>query len=220
MFIAPALLLGLLVALNPCQLAINLSALTYLSNRSENKQSLVRKGWLYVAGRSITYTVLGVILTWLIQQGKNIEGIQALMSKGEAYLPYLLLIIGAYLIYRLFHHHEHHGEECHSCGQTIKKGGPFGAIALGLMLAFAFCPETAIMYFGMLLPNAAGEANWLAPLAFAIGAAVPVVAMMYLFSKAAEEARKFEATFKHFQQWANGIFGLAFIVAGIILLVS
>ena len=94
MFIAPALLLGLLVALNPCQLAINLSALTYLSNRSENKQSLVRKGWLYVAGRSITYTVLGVILTWLIQQGKNIEGIQALMSKGEAYLPYLLLIIG------------------------------------------------------------------------------------------------------------------------------
>ena len=220
MFIISAFILGLLVALNPCQLAINLSALTYLNNRSDKQHPLMPKGMIYIAGRSITYAVLGIILTILIQQGMNIDGVKPLMSKGEALLPYIFIIIGVYLLYRLFHHHDHHGEDCHSCGKTIKRSGPLGALALGLMLAMAFCPETAIMYFGMLLPNAAGEANWLAPLAFAIGAAVPVVAMMYLFSKAAEEARKFEATFKHFQQWANGIFGLAFIIAAIILLVA
>lgn len=221
MFIVSAFILGLLVALNPCQLAINLSALTYLHNRQATDHTLMRQGWLYVLGRTVTYSVLGIVLSILIRQGLNIKGVQALMSKGEDILPYLLIIIGVYLIYRMFHHHDHHGEECHSCGETIKRSGPLGALALGLMLAMAFCPETAIMYFGMLLPlSIANLFGWIAPIAFALGAALPVIAMVYLLSKAAEKARGFEATFKHFQQWANGIFGLAFIVAGIILLVS
>ena len=141
MFIISAFILGLLVALNPCQLAINLSALTYLNNRSDKQHPLMSKGLLYVLGRIITYAVLGIILTTLILQGMNINGVQSLMSKGEALLPYLLFLVGAYLIYRLFHHHEHHGDDCHSCGKTIKKSGPYGALALGLMLAMAFCPE-------------------------------------------------------------------------------
>ena len=221
MFIISAFILGLLVALNPCQLAINLSALTYLNNRSDKQHPLMPKGMIYITGRSITYAVLGIILTILIQQGMNIDGVKPLMSKGEALLPYIFIIIGVYLLYRLFHHHDHHGEDCHSCGKTIKRSGPLGALALGLMLAMAFCPETAIMYFGVLLPlSVANVFGWIAPLTFAIGAALPVIAMVYLLSKATEKARQFEATFKHFQQWANGIFGLAFITAGIILLVA
>ena len=178
MFIISAFILGLLVALNPCQLAINLSALTYLNNRSDKQHPLMSKGSLYVLGRSITYSILGIILSILIQQGLNIEGVRTLMSKGEDILPYLLIIIGVYLIYRMFHHHDHHGEECHSCGKTIKRSGPLGALALGLMLAMAFCPETAIMYFGMLLPmSVANTLGWIAPVAFALGAALPVITM-------------------------------------------
>ena len=220
MFIISAIILGLLVALNPCQLAINLSALTYLNNRSDEQHPLMSKGMLYILGRSVTYSILGIILALLIQKGLNIEGVQKLMSKGEALLPYLFFIIGGYLLYRLFHHHVHHGEDCHSCGKTIKKSGPYGALVLGLMLAMAFCPETAIMYFGLLLPlSVTNTFGWIAPIAFALGAALPVIAMAYLFSKATEKARGFEASFKNFQRWANGIFGIAFIVAGIIMLV-
>lgn len=46
-----ALLLGILVALNPCQLAINVSALTYMSRRTEEKNRLLLKGIVYAAGR-------------------------------------------------------------------------------------------------------------------------------------------------------------------------
>lgn len=220
MFIVSAFILGLLVALNPCQLAINLSALTYLHNRKAVNHTLMRQGGIYILGRTITYSILGIVLSILILQGMNIKGVQSLMSKGEDILPYLLFIIGAYLIYRTFHHHDHHGEECHSCGTTIKRSGPLGALTLGLMLAMAFCPETAIMYFGMLIPmSVANTLGWIAPLMFALGAAIPVITMTYLFNKASEKAHEFESNFKHFQQWANGVFGLAFIVAGIILLV-
>ena len=88
------------------------------------------------------------------------------------------------------------------------------------MLAMAFCPETAIMYFGMMLPlSVANSFGWVAPIMFAIGAALPVLVMTYLFAKASEQAHRFELCFKNFQRWANGIFGLAFIAAGIIMLV-
>ena len=84
----------------------------------------------------------------------------------------------------------------------------------------AFCPETAIMYFGMLLPlSVANSFGWIAPIMFAIGAALPVLVMTFLFAKASEQAHRFESCFKNFQRWSNGIFGIAFIVAGIIMLV-
>ena len=40
------------------------------------------------------------------------------------------------MLYRVFRHHEHHGDECHNCGQTIRRNGPSGALVLGLMLAY------------------------------------------------------------------------------------
>ena len=66
MFIISAFIIGLLVALNPCQLAINLSALTYLNNRSDKQHPLMSKGLLYIIGRSITYSILGIILSILL----------------------------------------------------------------------------------------------------------------------------------------------------------
>lgn len=217
MFIVSAFILGLLVALNPCQLAINLSALTYLNNHSSPQTNLMSKGWLYVLGRSTTYAVLGIVLIILIMQGENIGWMQNVMDKGEIILPYLMIVIGIYLIVRIFHHH-HHGENCHSCGKTIKKRGPFGAFILGMTLALAFCPETAIMYFGMLVPlGVPNTLGWIVPVMFAFGAALPILIMSYLMTKATEQALKFESRFRHFQQWANGFFGLLFVTAGIIL---
>jgi len=221
MFVISALLIGLFVALNPCQLAINISALTYLHHHSEVSDKLMKKGSLYILGRSTTYIVMGLATAILLQQGSDIEIIKKWTSKGEEILPYILLLIGAYLIYRVFHHHDHHGDDCHNCGKTIQKSGPFGALTLGLMLAFAFCPETAIMYFGMLIPlTLSSPLGWLAPIAFAIGAALPVAIMTYFFSKATQQVYRFEKRFSHFQQWVNALMGSAFIITGIILLIA
>ena len=220
MFIISAFILGLLVAFNPCQLAINFSALTYLQNNSKNSEEFMRNGWLYALGRIITYSFLGIVLAILIKRGLNLNGLQLLLSKGEKTIPYLLIILGIYLLYGVVHHHNHHGAECHSCGKTIKKGGPSGALVLGLLLAFAFCPESAILYFGVMLPlSVANSFGLIAPIIFAIASIMPIIVLAYLFSKATEKAKKFEATFKHFQQLTNAILGITFIVAAIILII-
>ena len=220
MFIIESLVLGLLVALNPCQLAINISALTYLNNTSESPKDFLRRGLLYVGGRTMSYSLLGIALTALVRFGLDIEGIQIFLGKAESFLPYLFILIGLFLLYRVFHTHVHHGVECHNCGATIQRGSPYGPVVLGLMLAFAFCPESAILFFGMLVPmSVAHPLGWVAPIVFAVSAGLPVVAIAYAMSQAREKVVRLSRKFTHFQQWMNALFGVAFIVAAIVLLV-
>ncbi|MDE7117644.1 MAG: sulfite exporter TauE/SafE family protein, partial [Bacteroidaceae bacterium] len=57
-----AFVLGVLVALNPCQLAISISALAY---EYRNGKSL-SDGIVYALGRTITYTIMGWVAMCLI----------------------------------------------------------------------------------------------------------------------------------------------------------
>lgn len=220
MFIIESIVLGLLVALNPCQLAINISALTYLNSTSGSSGELLRQGWLYTAGRAVSYSLLGMALTALARLGLDIKGIQIFLGKAEDFLPYLFILIGLFLLYRVFHTHSHHGAECHNCGATIRRSSPYGPVVLGLMLAFAFCPESAILFFGMLLPlSVAHSLGWVALVVFSLSAGIPVVVMTYVMAKAHKKVIHLSRTFTHFQQWMNALFGVAFIIAAIVLLV-
>lgn len=215
-----ALLLGLLVALNPCQLAINVSALTYLHKNARQKDKHLQTGLKYTAGRSLTYIFLGWVLTILIKKGNNIELIKNVLSKGEVILPYLLLAIGFFLILRVFFTHKHdHGDKCHNSGSTISKSGSAGPLILGSMLAFAFCPESAIFYFAMLIPLSASTAyGWAIPIVFAISSAIPVVVLSCFISTAMHSVNKAKRIFTHIQQSTNIITGIIFIAIGLTFL--
>lgn len=212
-------LLGLLVAINPCQLAINISALTYIIRRDEEAQLSPYHHLLYVIGRSITYTFLGWIMICLIGGGQNINAVQSLLSNGEALLPYAMTAMGLFFLYRGIHsHHHEHGDDCHNCGHLIKRNGPMGALILGITLAFAFCPESAVLYFGALLPlSVSYELGLLFPLIFAIGAAIPVLIIALLLHKAQQKAYALTQRMQRVQQCINIIMGIAFIVAAWLL---
>lgn len=207
-----ALVLGLLVAFNPCQLSINISALAYLNKSGKH-------GWEYALGRTITYTLLGWVMMCLTGGGSNIHGIDTILSFGEAILPYVLITIGLFLLFRAFHHHEHHGDDCHNCGKLIKRNGPLGSLILGMTLALAFCPESAIFFFGILLPLAIkSEVGLALPPIFAIGAGIPVLLFGWIMHKAYNKAIALSSHFSHFQQVLNAITGIIFITAAIMLL--
>lgn len=210
-----AFVLGLLVAINPCQLAINVSALSY---EYKNGKRWI-EGLSYALGRTITYTVLGWILMCLIGGGKNIEGVQALLEKAEIAVPYVLIAFGIYMLYRAFCHHHHDGENCHNSGQMIRRNGPLGALVLGMTLALAFCPESAIFYFGIMLPlSISSNVGFLLPLTFGVGASIPVIIMSWIMLKTMDKAKNISALFDNFQQWINAITGILFISIAFILL--
>lgn len=212
-----AFVLGVLVALNPCQLAISISALAY---EYRNGKRLM-DGLIYAMGRAVTYTLLGWITMCLIGGGKNVTGLQTLLSMAEVAVPYVLIVIGLYLLYRTFHHHHHDGESCHNSGRIIKRNGPLGSLILGMTLALAFCPESAIFYFGMMIPlSISSQVGAIVPLVFGLSASLPVIVIAWLMHKAMNGAEKFYRGFEHFQQGLNGVTGILFLVIATLLLLE
>ncbi len=216
-----AFVLGLLVAINPCQLAINISALTYLTRRAKYKHPK-RTLLMYILGKTITYSVLGWILMCLIGGGKNIEGIENLLVKAETIVPFILITLGLFMIYRALRpHHHHHGDNCHNSGEMITRNGPLGALVLGITLAFAFCPESAIFYFGLMLPlSVSSEVGVFVPLIFAVAAGIPVLALAWAIKKTFTQTDSIGTTFEYAQQWINGCVGILFILLAVAVMMS
>lgn len=212
-----AFILGLLTALNPCQLAISVSALAYEYQGGKG----IFEGLLYTLGRTITYILLGWTLMCLIGGGKNIKGFEIIVSKGEQVVPYVLIIIGLYLLLRAFRHHHHHDDNCHNSGTIIRRNGPLGALILGMTLALAFCPESAVFYFGLMIPLAMSSSiSIIIPVVFAIAAALPVAIIAYIMSRAVNKAQKISHTFEIFQQVLNALTGILFIIIAVLLLME
>lgn len=210
-----AFVLGLIVAINPCQLAISTSALAYEYRSGKG----LTEGFSYAFGRTITYTLLGWITMCLIGGGKNVDGLQSMLSKAEDLVPYVLIAIGAFLLFRGFHHHVHKHEDCHNSRRIIKRNGPLGSLVLGMSLALAFCPESAIFYFGMMIPiSITSKMGALVPLVFGLAASIPVITIAWIMKKAVNKAEKFSTNFERFQQILNVCAGVVFLAMAILML--
>lgn len=210
-----AFLLGVLTALNPCQLTINISALTYEYRNGKS----VREALVYICGRILTYSVLGVLLICVVGGGRNIDSFATILSEAEHFLPYLLFAVGIFFMYRGLTVHEEHSDDCHNCRRIIRHNGPLGSLMLGIVLALAFCPESAVMYFGVMIPMAVTSSMGIVmPLLFAIGAALPVLAVAIAMKKAESVAYRIIAVFDNVQKWINIVVGLFFLLLGIFIL--
>ena len=95
-----AFLLGLLTAVSPCPLATNITAVGFISKDIENKNRVLWNGLLYTLGRVVSYSLLGVVLIYLLRQGSSIFGIQKAVSKyGEMLLPFTLILLGLFILF-------------------------------------------------------------------------------------------------------------------------
>lgn len=210
-----AVLIGLLVILNPCQLAINISALTYLGKDITSKKESRMKGIVYVIGRTLTYTLLGWILMYALNKGMKIVWVQNLLSKSEMAIPFLMGAAGLYFIIRALIHH-HHGDQCHNSGKTIRRTGPLGAFILGMSLALAFCPESAIFYFGILIPlSVKASIGYALPFIFALSAGIPVLILSFLINFVIRKAKHIERRIEKIKFWQNIITGCIFLILAI-----
>lgn len=220
-------LLGLLVAIHPCPLATNVAAFGYISQAVKEedlpvrmiRRMILRNGLLYVLGRTIAYSLLGAVLIFLVGRGIEILDVGDRMSEwGEKLLAPLMIIIGLYLLYvDLLHHHDH----VPSARYDRKRfRGVLGSLLLGIVFAMAFCPESGIVYFGMLIPMSV-ESSWgyVLPVVFAIGTGLPVLLMAWIIAYSMEAFVRLNRVMHTIQVWSSRVVAVLFIVAGIVCLV-
>ena len=215
---APALtafLLGLITAISPCPLATNIAAIGFISKNIEDRKHIFYKGLLYTAGRILAYTILGIILICVLQEGASAFGIQKVVAKwGELLIGPLLLVIGLFMLFGHKLNLPKFGFDGN--GEKIAKKGGWGAFLLGVLFAMAFCPSSGVLYFGMLIPmSVTASAGWLLPVIYAIATALPVLIVAWIFAFSVQNIGKFYGKIQTIQKWLNLIVGLLFIAVGI-----
>jgi len=57
-----ALLLGLMMAISPCPLATNITAIGFISKDLENRKQSVFQWIVYTLGRAVTYTLIPLLI--------------------------------------------------------------------------------------------------------------------------------------------------------------
>ena len=90
-----ALLLGLLTAISPCQLATNITAIAYISKDIENKTRIFANGLFYALGNAIGYSSIGLILYF---GASKFHVSKILISNGKIFIGIWLIIIGILML--------------------------------------------------------------------------------------------------------------------------
>ncbi len=176
-----ALLLGLITAIAPCPMATNIAAVAYITRNVTDRKYAVITGSLYTLGRMFSYTLLGVLI---IAVGLEIPWLSgAIQDVGEKVLGPLLIIVGVLMLFIDRISFGTGGSRLASLGGKVAGWGMVGGFLLGVIFALAFCPYSAVLFFGALIPVALKSTGGLAlPAVFAIGTGLPVLIFGTLLS--------------------------------------
>jgi len=176
-----ALLLGLITAIAPCPMATNIAAVAYVSRNVTDRKYAVITGSLYTLGRMFSYSVLGILI---IAVGLEIPWLSAVVQDvGEQVLGPLLIVVGLLMLFIDKISFGTGGGRLASLGGKVADLGMIGGFLLGVIFALAFCPYSAVLFFGALIPVALKSTGGVAlPAVFAIGTGLPVLIFGTLLS--------------------------------------
>ncbi len=211
--IASALWLGVLTSISPCPLATNIAAISFIGRRVDRPHAVLSTGLLYACGRAIVYIALAALLVSSLLSTPGVShALQKYMNKA---LGPLLILVGMVLL-GLIQIPTRGSALGQRMGRRAEHWGVWGGLALGVVFALAFCPSSAALFFGSLVPVAIKYESRLAlPLAYGLGTALPVILFaLAIAAGAGAVARAFQQV-AAFERWARLVTGAIFILIGL-----
>lgn len=211
-----AIALGVVVSVCPCSAGANVTALTCMLRQSRTSYFSVVGS--YLMARSVAYVLVGWLTYYMADQIELCDETLAVVGKVAG--P-LFIVIGLFLL-DIFHIHGLENRCVLWMNKVFReKYSLWSAFLLGLLLAFAFCPYSAAIYFGSALPLAMEVSQgYLIPVLFALGAASPIAFIAWLFYKGVEERLNVWMKFQKFEYWFRKITAVIFILTGILFVIE
>lgn len=170
-------------------------------------------GIMYVAGRTLTYVLLGLILTAGILATD--EASRFLQKYMNEFLGPVLIILGMVLL-GLIGSAASWNLAGEGVQQRAAKGGLLWALILGVLFALSFCPVSAGLFFAGLIPLAVkAESRVLLPTLYGVGTAVPVLVFAILIAFSAERLGKAFDRLTQIERWVRVAVGILFVAVGL-----
>ncbi len=171
--ILSALWLGILTSVSPCPLASNIAAVSFISRDIKKKSTVVWAGASYVLGRILCYTALGACIS------ASLVNVPLVSYYLQMYMPKIigpLLVLTGVVLLDLLALPFSGFVISQAQVQSLKSRGAWGSLLLGIIFALAFCPVSAALFFGSLIPLAvSSKSPLLFPFVYGLGTGLPVI---------------------------------------------
>jgi cytochrome c-type biogenesis protein len=208
-----ALWLGILTSISPCPLATNIAAVSYVGRRVGSTRAVLLSGGLYTAGRTLTAVVLGAAAVWSLM---SMVAVSSFLQGGfHRALGPLLIVVGLLLLGVFTLNLPGFGVR-DGLQERVDRWGVWGAGLLGVVFALSFCPVSAGLFFGSLVPLAVDQGSpLLLPSLYGIGTALPVAVFAVLLAGGAGWLGKALDRVQTFEFWARRVTAVVFIGVGV-----
>ena len=210
---ASAFWLGILTSISPCPLATNIAAISFVGRRVDSPFRVFLTGLLYTGGRMLTYLVLAVLLVSGLLWAPSVSHLlQKYMNKV---LGPLLILVGMILLELIQIKFSGSGVS-EKMQKRIQAMGMWGALPLGVVFALSFCPVSAGLFFGGLIPVALQyESGFIIPSAYGLATGLPVLVFAVLIALGTKRVGQTYNKLVAFERWARRITGVIFIGVGV-----
>jgi cytochrome c-type biogenesis protein len=205
--------LGVLTSISPCPLATNIAAISYVSKGLGAPRRVFVTGALYTIGRVLSYVALAALLVASVLSIPQISNF--LQTHMNRLLGPVLILVGMFLL-GLIQFHLSASVQGGSLEEKLRGWGLWGAALLGMLFALSFCPVSAALFFGSLVPLALQHQSSLSlPALYGVGTGLPVLAFAILIAAGAKSVSKAFNRLAQVERWARPATGVVFVGVGI-----
>jgi cytochrome c-type biogenesis protein len=211
--VGSALWLGILTSISPCPLATNIAAISYIGRKLGNARQVFLTGLLYTLGRTVAYLALAFVL---VASVLSVPQLSLFLQKYmHLVLGPILIVVGMFLLGLI---------ELNLGGKGMGEGlqkrvdsmGIWGALLLGFVFALTFCPTSAALFFGSLIPlSLKVNSSFALPMVYGVGTALPVLVFAVLLATSAQSVGKAYNVLAKIEWWARMATGVVFVALGI-----
>ena len=211
--ILTAFLIGILTSISPCPLATNITAIAYISKDVKTPKNTLLYGLFYTLGRSLSYTLLATLIYFGLS---SFQLSRIFQGWGDKVLGPVLIILGLIMFGAIKLPINANNETAEKFKTWIATKGYIGSLLLGMLFAFAFCPYSGVLFFGMLTPLVlkSHEALLLPPL-FALGTGLPVILFSLLIAFSMHKLSQAFAMVSKVEKIIRLVVASTFVVVGI-----
>tara|TARA_R110002096_G_scaffold3941_3_gene18897 strand:+ start:1244 stop:1939 length:696 start_codon:yes stop_codon:yes gene_type:complete len=210
------LVLGLITAVSPCPLATNLAATVWLTRHAASRRRALLGALAYTAGRVAAYGAIAAMLAF------GALGAPAVSHALQEWLPPFvgpLLVLTAMVLLELLPLPFGGQGMSQGTAERLARFGVVGEFALGFLFAITFCPASAALFFGSLLPQALASPNATLPVvAYGIGTAIPIGVFAVAVAIGAGFASRFGEGIVRWQPRIRVVTGTALLLLGLYLI--
>ena len=205
--------LGILTSISPCPLATNIAAISYIGKRVGSPRNVLLSGFLYNLGRMLAYVALGALLVASILAVPEVSRfLQEYMNK---LLGPILIVAGMFLLELIRFTTSGSGVSA-KMQRRVDRSGMWGAMLLGFVFALSFCPISAALFFGSLIPLSVKHSSAvILPSVYGIGTGLPVMVFAVLIAMGTRFVGSLFTKLTRIEFWARRITGVIFILVGV-----